>query len=147
MRRLAVALVVAGALAAPASAHADWTPGEYRGGTSQGHEARMGFNETHVFRHGFEVEMKCTKPRRGKRPARRREGGRYTSGRAIRLDADGRFESRSRRGRFKTHFAGQVTGAAATGTFQLTLKANGWTCKSPRFAWRVERLGQAPSGG
>jgi hypothetical protein len=107
----------------------------------------MGFNETQVFRHGFEIEMKCTKPRKGRRPARRREAGRYTSGRPIRLNAEGRFESRHKRGRYKTYFAGQVSGDEATGTFQLTYKENGWTCKSPRFTWQVERLGQAPPAG
>ncbi len=141
MRRLAAIVVVAGALAAPAGAAADWTPGEFRGSTSQGREARMGFNETHVFRHGFEINATCTKKRKGRRPARRREGGRYTSGSPVRLDADGRWSVKRKRGRFKTSFSGQVSGDGATGRFQLTFKdSGGWTCKSPTISWRVENI-------
>jgi hypothetical protein len=101
------ALVVAGALVAPAGAAADWAPGEYRGSTSQGREARMGFSATQVFRHGFEIDVRCTKKRKGRRPARRKEGGRYTSGRAIPLRSDGSFSARRKAGRFKTSFSGQ----------------------------------------
>ena len=142
MRRAGIAaLVVAGALVAPAGAAADWTPGEYRGSTSQGREARMGFSERDVFRHGFEVNVTCTKKRRGRRPARRREGGRYTSGRPIGLGSDGRFSAKRKSGRFKTSFSGQVEGQEATGKFGLTFKeAGGWTCRSPTIRWSVSRI-------
>ena len=126
MRGGIAVLVVAGALAAPATAGAV----EYRGETSTADPVTLEVEGSQVVRYTVEVPAYCVRAtKRG--PKRKRRTVRYT-GVGAAIEPDGYFTSRGS-GRLKGEISGWVKEFNAYGRFKLAPHRWGrWKCISPR---------------
>jgi hypothetical protein len=141
MRRAILAAVVAGALAAPATAAADYQQGDYTGKNAHGGSTIMRFAGGKVERFGIEMNFRCKEGRRW-----RKTGGKITTRVPFAIGEDGRFSSdRTTRG-IRMVIKGQAAGTEASGTFRFSAKRRGEVCKSSTVSWTTSFVGGAPDG-
>ena len=137
MRRAGIAaLVVAGALAAPAGASAE----EWRGENSTGDPVVMQVEGSTVVSFEITVPAYCIRTsRRG--PIRRKRTVRYTNAIGAAVEPDGWFFYKGRTGSYRAEIGGRISQYGdATGRFKLRpFKSGRWRCVSPRVSWGATR--------